>query len=164
VFDRPTVLSGTTVVKETPCGKCYTTINYDGDSTNGKDPKEVIIDLGKAGGCPAAFLSTIGRLISISLQYGVPAEKITKQLLGVRCHAADMVHPSCIHAVGAAMVEVNGGGHNNSTTTPAAITTSTQVPPKVLGAGACPECGSPLAMQEGCATCINPACGWSRCG
>lgn len=27
--------------------------------------------------------------------------------------------------------------------------------------GLCPECSSPLVMQEGCRLCWN--CGWSRC-
>lgn len=27
----------------------------------------------------------------------------------------------------------------------------------------CPQCGSPLAFKEGCKSCINPICGWSKC-
>lgn len=27
----------------------------------------------------------------------------------------------------------------------------------------CPECGSDLAWQEGCSSCVNQACGWSAC-
>ena len=34
-------------------------------------------------------------------------------------------------------------------------------PQKVI-AGACPECGSTLWYQEGCANCLN--CGYNRCG
>lgn len=29
--------------------------------------------------------------------------------------------------------------------------------------GICPDCQSPLIAQEGCATCINPACGFTKC-
>lgn len=29
--------------------------------------------------------------------------------------------------------------------------------------GVCPDCQSPLIAQEGCATCINPACGFTKC-
>jgi ribonucleoside-diphosphate reductase alpha chain len=32
---------------------------------------------------------------------------------------------------------------------------------QVTGAELCPECGSPLRIAEGCATC--PACAYSRC-
>ena len=28
---------------------------------------------------------------------------------------------------------------------------------------ACPDCGSPLVYKEGCRSCINPTCGWSKC-
>ena len=28
---------------------------------------------------------------------------------------------------------------------------------------ACPHCGSEMRMAEGCSTCTNPECGWSRC-
>lgn len=27
----------------------------------------------------------------------------------------------------------------------------------------CPDCGSPLAYMEGCRSCVNPTCGWSKC-
>ena len=27
----------------------------------------------------------------------------------------------------------------------------------------CPECGSPLMLQEGCRKCANPGCGWAAC-
>jgi len=28
---------------------------------------------------------------------------------------------------------------------------------------ACPDCGSQLVYKEGCKSCINPTCGWSKC-
>jgi ribonucleoside-diphosphate reductase alpha chain len=27
----------------------------------------------------------------------------------------------------------------------------------------CPECGTEVAMSEGCSSCLNPECGWSAC-
>ena len=27
----------------------------------------------------------------------------------------------------------------------------------------CPDCASPVVYMEGCRTCINPTCGWSKC-
>lgn len=33
---------------------------------------------------------------------------------------------------------------------------------KVTGGGCCPECGSPLMMVEGCASC-SAGCGYSKC-
>lgn len=38
---------------------------------------------------------------------------------------------------------------------------SYEQPQKIVG-GMCPDCGSTLFYQEGCATC--PICGFSRCG
>ena len=34
--------------------------------------------------------------------------------------------------------------------------------PQRMTAGACPDCGTSLFHQEGCATCIS--CGYSKCG
>lgn len=33
---------------------------------------------------------------------------------------------------------------------------------KMTGGGCCPECGAPLMMAEGCATCSS-MCGYSKC-
>ena len=34
--------------------------------------------------------------------------------------------------------------------------------PQVIAAGACPDCGSTLWFQEGCAVCRS--CGYNKCG
>lgn len=34
--------------------------------------------------------------------------------------------------------------------------------PQMIAAGVCPDCGSTLFYQEGCANC--PSCGYSKCG
>ena len=39
---------------------------------------------------------------------------------------------------------------------------SPKQPPQRIVSGACPECGSTLWYQEGCANC--PTCGYSKCG
>ncbi len=41
------------------------------------------------------------------------------------------------------------------------IAVSKEQPQKIVG-GVCPDCGSTLWFQEGCANC--QACGFSRCG
>ncbi len=33
---------------------------------------------------------------------------------------------------------------------------------QIVTSGSCPDCGSTLFLQEGCATC--KACGYSKCG
>jgi len=36
--------------------------------------------------------------------------------------------------------------------------------PEEVSADACPVCGDKLIMQDGCVKCVNPECGYSRCG
>ena len=42
----------------------------------------VFANMGKAGGCASASTEAIGRLISLAFRYGVPPDKIVKQLKG----------------------------------------------------------------------------------
>jgi len=78
--NRPKDLSGSTYrTKMGKCGSLFTTVNL---------PLEVIIRLGKSGGCTRALIESLGRLISLALQYGVPVEEIASTLKGVRCEGA----------------------------------------------------------------------------
>lgn len=36
--------------------------------------------------------------------------------------------------------------------------------PEEVAGDACPICGDKLIMQDGCVKCVNPECGYSRCG
>ena len=77
---RPKKLFGPTYrTRMGNCGTLFTTVNL---------PLEVIIRMGRSGGCLRALLETIGRLISLALQYGVPVEEIATTLKGVRCERA----------------------------------------------------------------------------
>ena len=63
----------------------------------------------------------------------------------------------------------NGNGNGKHPETTAVESNLTNEPPAALkyttaAFGACPNCGSPLIAQEGCALCINPTCGYSKCG
>ena len=79
---RPQKLSGFTYQVETGCGSMYVTINEDGGA-----PFEVFATMGKAGGCAASQIETIGRLISLGLRSGVQIEQIVKQMQGISCHS-----------------------------------------------------------------------------
>jgi len=77
---RPTNLSGPTYkTSMLNCGSIFTTVNL---------PLEVLIRMGKAGGCQNAWIEAVGRLISLGLQYGVPVDEIVVQLKGIRCPGA----------------------------------------------------------------------------
>jgi len=79
---RPQKLSGFTYQVETGCGSMYVTINEDGGT-----PFEVFATMGKAGGCAASQIETIGRLISLGLRSGVQIEQVVRQMQGISCHS-----------------------------------------------------------------------------
>jgi len=41
---------------------------------------------------------------------------------------------------------------------------SKYIPEDELDGESCPDCGDKLIMQDGCVKCVNPECGYSRCG
>lgn len=87
---RPKVLSGRTHEQGCGCGRVYVTVNrLDGRVV------EVFARLGKSGGCGAATMEAVGRLLSAGLRCGVDAAVLIKQVSGIQCHR----HPSCLDAV-----------------------------------------------------------------
>jgi len=77
---RPKVTRGVTERVSTGCGYIYVTVNFDEQGI-----AEVFATLGKAGGCAAAQLEAISRLISIALRSGVDLDSIVRHLHGIRC-------------------------------------------------------------------------------
>lgn len=76
-------LAGTTYKVKTGCGTMYITINEDDNV-----PFEVFATMGKAGGCAASQIETIGRLISLGLRNKVKIEDVIRQMQGICCHSA----------------------------------------------------------------------------
>ncbi len=147
LFDRPGRLTGfTDNVKLTlPNGdrrSFYITVNKQDEL-----PTEVFINAGKAGDESNADSEALGRVVSIALQYGVPAEAVVKTLRGI-----------------------NGGMYGSyqgrlvaSKADLIAVALETAGVENVLNKGvSCPDCGSPLRFEEGCQKCGN--CGYSKCG
>ena len=101
---RSPVLRGETREKVTGCGSLYVTVNEDDFG-----PREIFANMGKAGGCASASTEAIGRLISLAFRYGVPPDKIVKQLRGIRCHVPLGFGPnqilSCPDAIGKALAD-----------------------------------------------------------
>lgn len=99
---RPEVAHGVTRKVETGCGSLYVTLNS-------KDDKlfEVFVSLGKSGGCAAAQVESIGRLISLALRSGVELSSVIKHLVGISCHAPAGFGPnrvlSCSDAIAKAL-------------------------------------------------------------
>ena len=78
---RPRRTQGITDRIRTGHGNMYVTVNLD---ENNK-PFEVFGTMGKAGGCDAALLEAVSRLVSLSLRAGIETEEVTRQLRGITC-------------------------------------------------------------------------------
>ena len=167
--ERPMQMRGVTERVRTGHGNTYITINFDEDAR----PFEVFTTVGKAGSCDSANLEAISRLVSLALRSGIRVDQVIEQIQGITCHpvwdqgmqvrsAPDAVSlalkkhamptgtgaPELQEAYGAQLGLPMHQGNGNGPT-------AGQRP-------ACPECGGPVAFQEGCVVC--QACAWNECG
>jgi ribonucleoside-diphosphate reductase alpha chain len=153
---RPSVTHGCTYKTKTGCGTLYVNINTDDSGLC-----EVFSQMGKSGGCPASNSEAVSRLVSLALRSGVDPASIAQQLRGIRCpiptwHEGEMIL-SCADAIGQVLEQ------GIRDTTGVASLGSTRKTAFDMGlCPQCPECGSILEHQEGCAVCRT--CGYSKCG
>ena len=152
---RSPVLRGETREKVTGCGSLYVTVNEDDFG-----PREIFANMGKAGGCASASTEAIGRLISLAFRYGVPPDKIVKQLRGIRCHVPLGFGPnqilSCPDAIGKALADKYHLASGNGSKAVGQLEM-----PIAYAQGACPDCGGAVEHEGGCMVCR--ACGYSKC-
>lgn len=165
---RPKVTRGVTERVSTGCGYIYVTLNFDEHGV-----VEVFSTLGKAGGCAAAQLEAISRLVSLSLRSGVDLASVVKQLRGIRCPSIAWEQgravTSCADAIASVLQKHIKSESSNSFDVPSSevignteMSQSGKSPVIRSEAGQCPECGGPLIYQEGCNICLN--CGFTKCG
>ena len=162
---RPARTKGSTERITTGCGNLYVTINEDEGG-----PCEVLLAMGKAGGCAASQLEAIGRLISLALRAGVEAQVVKKHLRGIRCPSPAWANGgqilSCADAIGIALEHSLGEPHSEVVPTAAVIEEPVKVSKhtdkSVTQMGACPDCGGAVEHDSGC--CLCRSCGWSKCG
>jgi hypothetical protein len=178
---RPSVTVGHTVRMNTGCGNLYVTVN---ESDDGR-PFELFNHMGKAGGCAASQNEAIGRLISYAMRCGASVEPLIKQLKGISCHrpawGEDGKISSCSDAIGKALEKYYIAKSANASEAGAALDPPLEGERRrmaevmtssggngrrladVTGVqGACPDCGSQLAFEEGCVKCHS--CGFTECG
>jgi ribonucleoside-diphosphate reductase alpha chain len=164
---RPPMMQGTTMRVETGCGKLYVTINEDDQGLF-----EIFAQMGKSGGCAMSQSEAISRLISLALRAGVDTDAILKQLRGIRCPAPLLakggVVLSCPDAMSKAIdrhikrkMEVGEEDIIEKATTLDNFIDKSDGRNVV---GVCPDCGGPLIFEEGCSKCLNPGCGYTKCG
>jgi ribonucleoside-diphosphate reductase alpha chain len=145
VFNRTTIMTGSTEKIETPLGGLLLTIN----SNSHGDPGEVILNIGKSGGDVGAFCEALGRTISSALQHGVPLLKVAHQLKNIK--GEDVIFhggqkfTSIPDIVGKRLEQITKEKTENKDKT----------------LSKCPECENPLWLSENCKTC--PTCGYSKC-
>ncbi|MEA3442060.1 MAG: vitamin B12-dependent ribonucleotide reductase [Chloroflexota bacterium] len=167
---RPKVTKGVTERVNTGCGYIYVTVNFDEWGIC-----EVFSTLGKSGGCAAAQLEAISRLISLALRSGVDLDSIVRQLRGIRCpsisweqgHAvmscADAIAGVIEKYVSQGSADHPGSGSEYSVSRQAVENLGSETSSFGSGiTGQCPECGGPLIYQEGCNICLD--CGFTKCG
>ena len=161
--NRPRITSGKTERFHTGHGSMYITIN---DDEKGK-PFEVFANLGKAGGCDSAQLEAICRLASMALRAGVCETEIISNLLGITCCPAwdnGIQIRSAPDAVARALI--NQATNQEEVKPPEAIQIGleamfTTVENEVQNK--CPDCNGKVIYKEGCLSCIDNYCGWSKC-
>jgi len=184
---RPEVLTGKTYRVKTGYGKLYVTINNDETGA----PFEIFAIIGKSGGFFQEQSEGICRLISLALRAGLKIEEIIDNLKGIRGPMPMMTDKGTIlslpDAIGQVLEEhVRTNGHHapnpllekheisepmmieeKEPASVAAIAPAldTEQHKKSLAdyglMPGCPDCGSALAMSEGCLSCRT--CGFSRC-
>ena len=152
---RPKVTRGITERVSTGCGYIYVTVNFDEQGIS-----EIFSTLGKAGGCAAAQLEAISRLISLALRSGIDVDSTVRQLRGIRCSsiAWEGGHAvmSCADAIASVLEKYIKGGNTSDSSV------SEKLGILKSWAGQCPDCGGNLIYQEGCNICPN--CGFTKCG
>ncbi|NOY54123.1 MAG: vitamin B12-dependent ribonucleotide reductase [Deltaproteobacteria bacterium] len=159
VLSRPAILEGFTAKMKLGHGTLYITVN----EVEGK-PVEVFATIGKSGQSTMAKTEAIGRLVSLSLRYGVPVEKIVRQLKGIGGDYPIFQKDGLVRSIPDAIARIlerrymktNGknGKHKLHVETDQVVVKQTT----------CPDCGAvgTLERAEGCLKCLS--CGYSKCG
>ncbi|HEX2864243.1 MAG TPA: ribonucleoside-diphosphate reductase, adenosylcobalamin-dependent, partial [Deinococcales bacterium] len=177
VYARPARLPGVTdMVKltDTAAGAKRTFL-ITTSSLDGK-PIEVILVSGRAGDEANADSEALGRVVSIALQYGVPAAAIQKTLRGINGGLYGSYNGRLVASkadlVAVALESTTSRGGVRAPEQPLLLDPDEHGP--LFGdhehAGTiaptgevCPECKAPaLVREEGCVKCQN--CGYSKCG
>ncbi len=160
---RIPLMKGVTRRFKTGCGNIYITLNFDDNGLF-----EIFNQIGKAGGCAASQAEAIGRLASLALRSGIDPSYIIEQLKGISCHRPSWDNGSkimsCADAIGRALEESMTIFPKEMDEQHLKFERARKATTKhdIMLIGACPDCGSPLEISEGCLKCHN--CGYSECG
>ncbi len=162
---RPETLEGFTAKMKLGHGALYITVN----ELDGR-PVEVFATMGKSGQSMMAKTEAIGRLVTLSLSYGIPVEKVVGQLKGIGGDYPVFQKDGLVRSIPDAVARIlerrymkrpgtngkNGKNGDNGV--------HLDVSSVSLVGNTCPDCGATdtLERASGCVTCH--ACGYSKCG
>ncbi len=144
-FDRPQVLTGTTLGFKLQQGKIYITANRDENN----NVREVFLNLGKSGGEDKANSEAIGRLISLYLQKGGAVDDIVKAIKGIQGEYVSWDQGTQLLSIPDAAAKA------------LEIMANLEVKTETF-ARKCPECHEKALYNEnGCYVCKQ--CGYTKC-
>lgn len=153
---------GSTYLQKCACGKLYITVNRD-DAGN---VVETFVHTSKGGICQANS-NAVNRLISLAMRGGIKVNEIIEQLQGINCPACVKAKSKGQNIDGLSCPDIIANVIKNfyNGENPQIAKREVDVVAKEKGSTdgtKCPDCGSALAFEGGCATCKQ--CGWSKCG
>ena len=132
------------------------------------NPREVFIIGNKVGSSTRGYLDTIGILTSVALQNGVSVEEIAEKLVGTRFEPSGRTsssdYPMATSVVDYVFNWLAGFSNQRVTTTVVNTENSSSISTKRTHGDLCPDCGEQMFYGEGCFTCVNGACGFTKCG
>lgn len=139
---------------------------------NNDIPREVFITIGKSGHDLQADMEAIGRLCSLALRYNIPLREVWGQLVGIKSDrtAYHENRPVESYPDGIALALEEFLEKADKIESGIAITNGNLSPDvKELvklyesNHAVCPDCKNPLIYEEGCQSCTNSFCGFSKC-
>jgi ribonucleoside-diphosphate reductase alpha chain len=167
-WKRPKVISGEIIKTKTGSGTLYTSVGLD---ENGL-PIEIFINISKHGSDISAFSEALGRVISIALQNGVPADRIAETLIGITGGSPTWEEGKLIKSIPDAIGKIlkSYSEKVKKLTQPELFE---EIEPEkkpalehkgeIEGALICPSCGEKSFIKtEDCYSCLY--CGYSKCG
>lgn len=160
---RPKIMAGISSEYKSACSNFYVTVN----GSNGV-PFEVFCNSIGQGGCQAQ-ITAVATLTSLLLRCGVAVDEVVKRLNRIQCPACirreGIDVSSCPAAVGRAIeVYMQNQLPHLEHQAEQLVLPFEEESVQTDRDNICPECGSPMTHQEGCRSCSNPDCSYSRCG
>ncbi len=130
-------------------------------------PGEIFVKISKEGSMVSGLMDAVALLTSVTLQYGVPVEDLSRKLRNTRFEPYGRTgNPEIPWATSLVdyifrWLELKFSPQANPSGASDVVCADDAPTEEPTGMG-CPECGALLAYQEGCMVCR--ACGFNRCG